>query len=145
MTPGRRGTVLPDVFRRPRDVPTVEWPSPETRFTATVALAARLFARLVPGQGVTLPALVPAVVAALAARAFFQLVGGPLSGPAPVAYIGGTMGTPIGANLLNLPAVLRGKLIESGEDGVVVMSIGAAGVFDGIFLTGILAPLLASP
>ena len=55
---------------------------------------------------------------------------------AQIAYIAGSLGTLIGADLLNL-----GKI--SGL-GTPVASIGGAGTFDGIFLTGILAVLLAS-
>ena len=54
---------------------------------------------------------------------------------APLAYIAGSMGTLIGADLTNLDKV-RGL-------GAPVASIGGAGTFDGIFLTGILAVLLA--
>jgi uncharacterized membrane protein len=55
---------------------------------------------------------------------------------AALAYIAGSMGTLIGADLTNLDKV-RGL-------GAPVASIGGAGTFDGIFLTGILAVLLAS-
>ena len=55
--------------------------------------------------------------------------------PAPLAYIGGSMGTLIGADLLNLGAI-QGL-------GAPVASIGGAGTFDGIFLTAILAVLIA--
>ncbi len=54
---------------------------------------------------------------------------------APLAYIGGSMGTLIGADLSNLDKI-------SGL-GAPVASIGGAGTFDGIFLTGILSVLLA--
>jgi uncharacterized membrane protein len=54
---------------------------------------------------------------------------------ARLAYIGGSMGTLIGADLLNLDKI-------SGL-GAPVASIGGAGTFDGIFLTGIQAVLLA--
>ncbi|MBS0554096.1 MAG: DUF1614 domain-containing protein, partial [Proteobacteria bacterium] len=50
-------------------------------------------------------------------------------------YIGGTLGVLIGADLLRLNQV--GKL------GAPVASIGGAGTFDGIVLTGLLAVLLA--
>ena len=66
-----------------------------------------------------------AVVALLLSREF----------AAPLAYIGGSLGTLIGADLTNLDKV-RGL-------GAPVASIGGAGTFDGIFLTGILAVLLA--
>ena len=55
---------------------------------------------------------------------------------AALAYIGGTLGTLIGADLLNLHRV---RSLEAP-----VLSIGGAGTFDGIFVTGILAVLLAS-
>jgi len=54
---------------------------------------------------------------------------------APLAYIAGSLGTLIGADLTNLDKV-RGL-------GAPVASIGGAGTFDGIFLTGILAVLFA--
>ena len=55
---------------------------------------------------------------------------------APLAYIAGSLGTLIGADLLNLGKV-RGL-------GAPVASIGGAGTFDGVFLVGIVAVLLAS-
>jgi uncharacterized membrane protein len=55
---------------------------------------------------------------------------------APLAYIAGSLGTLIGADLTNLDKV-RGL-------GAPVAWIGGAGTFDGIFLTGILAVLLAN-
>src|SRR5438094_155051 len=52
-----------------------------------------------------------------------------------VAYVSGSRGALIGADLLNLPRI--------GELGAPVVSIGGAGTFDGVFLTGIIAGLLA--
>jgi uncharacterized membrane protein len=52
------------------------------------------------------------------------------------AYIGGSLGTLIGADQLNLGSI-RGL-------GAPVASIGGAGTFDGIFLIGIVAVLIAS-
>jgi uncharacterized membrane protein len=52
------------------------------------------------------------------------------------AYIAGTLGTLIGADLSNLGKISAG--------GTHVASIGGAGKFDGIFLTGIVAVLIAS-
>lgn len=54
---------------------------------------------------------------------------------AAAAYVGGAMGTLLGADLLNLGRV-RGL-------GAPVASIGGAGTFDGIFVTGVVAVLLA--
>ncbi|HKJ83537.1 MAG TPA: DUF1614 domain-containing protein, partial [Mariprofundaceae bacterium] len=53
---------------------------------------------------------------------------------APLAYIAGTTGVIIGADLLHLKDIA--KL------GAPVVSIGGAGTFDGIVLTGIVAVLL---
>jgi uncharacterized membrane protein len=54
---------------------------------------------------------------------------------APLAYIGGTMGVLIGADLL--------RLNDIRSLGSPFASIGGAGTFDGIFLSGIVAVLLA--
>jgi uncharacterized membrane protein len=53
-----------------------------------------------------------------------------------LAYISGSAGTLIGADLLNINNL-------QGLDAPVA-SIGGAGTFDGIFMTGILAVLLAA-
>lgn len=53
-----------------------------------------------------------------------------------MAYIGGSLGTLIGADLLNLDK-LQGL-------GAPIASIGGAGTFDGVFLTGVVAVLIAS-
>jgi uncharacterized membrane protein len=71
------------------------------------------------------PPLITAVVAVLLSR---RLAG-------PLAYVSGSLGTLIGADLLNLDK-LHGL-------GAPIASIGGAGTFDGIFVTGILAALLA--
>ncbi|TDA34704.1 MAG: hypothetical protein DSO02_02190, partial [Hadesarchaea archaeon] len=52
----------------------------------------------------------------------------------PLAYLSGTLGTLVGADLMNLNKVER--------LGAPVVSIGGAGTFDGIFLTGIFSVLL---
>ena len=101
-------------------------------FWATAAVSAVCFAlaRPVPGVGITLPALIPPIIAAVLA---YLLVPDPV-GRTAVAYIAGVMGTLIGADILNLPRIHR--------LGAHVVSIGGAGVFDGIFLVGILAAIL---
>jgi uncharacterized membrane protein len=97
--------------------------------TGVVALVVNQLARVVPGVGVVVPMLLPPLLAAAVALilAFRRAP--------PVAYVAGTMGTLIGADLLNLGRV--------AEMGVPMLSIGGAGTFDGVFLTGILAGLLA--
>ncbi len=85
-------------------------------------------ATVVPGIGVTLPAFIPPLAAVLLAFLFSP------KNKIPVAYISGVMGVLIGADLLNLPHL-------GNFQGV--MSIGGAGVYDGIFLVGIFSALLA--
>jgi uncharacterized membrane protein len=53
-----------------------------------------------------------------------------------LAYVGGTLGTLVGADLANL-----GKTRKLGAP---VASIGGAGTFDSIFIAGITAVLLAA-
>jgi uncharacterized membrane protein len=97
--------------------------------TLIIIVVAKFLARPVPGVGIAMPAFIPPIISAVMA-----LILAP-SAPAPVAYISGVLGTLIGADLLNL-----GKIRELG---VLAVSIGGAGVFDGIFLVGIIAALLA--
>ncbi|QUL98571.1 MAG: DUF1614 domain-containing protein [Candidatus Fermentithermobacillus carboniphilus] len=97
--------------------------------TAMVAVACYLAARPVPGRGILMPAFIPPLAAALSALLFSR------DNPAVVAYISGTMGTLIGADLLHLGEILR--------MGPGILSIGGAGVYDGIFLAGLVAALLA--
>jgi uncharacterized membrane protein len=97
--------------------------------TVVVALVVNQLARVVPGVGIVVPMLLPPLLAAGVALilAFRRAP--------PVAYVAGTMGSLIGADLLNLGRV--------AEMGAPMVSIGGAGTFDGVFLTGILAGLLA--
>ncbi len=98
---------------------------------AVAVIAAIIHAAATPVQGVGIAVPVFAPVVATAILAFILS----REDAAPLAYIGGSMGTLIGADLLNL-----GKITSLGAP---VASIGGAGTFDGIFLTGILAVLLA--
>lgn len=126
--------------------------------TVIVAVVAKLLARPMPGVGITLPGFVPPLVAALAAYLLARRLG-PGVEAAPVAYIAGTLGALIGADLLNLPLVLRGGLLAASPTrfwpGNIarkatplaprILSIGGAGIFDGIFLAGVIAAFLAAP
>lgn len=98
--------------------------------TAIIAAVCHALARPVPGLGIALPVFVPPLSAAAVALILSRRHAGAL------AYIGGSMGTLIGADLLNLDKI-------SGL-GAPVAAIGGAGTFDGIFLTGVLAVLIAS-
>jgi uncharacterized membrane protein len=97
--------------------------------TAAVALVLHWLANPVPGIGIAVPVFLPALATAVVSLLLSR------ENAAPLAYIAGSMGTLIGADLTNLDKV-RGL-------GAPVASIGGAGTFDGIFLTGILAVLLA--
>ena len=98
--------------------------------TACVALFCHLLAQPVPGVGIAIPMFAPPFITAIVALVIAE------TNIAAIAYISGSIGTLIGADLLNLD-----KLQSLGAP---VASIGGAGTFDGIFLTGILAVLLAS-
>jgi uncharacterized membrane protein len=100
-----------------------------TLAVAVIAFVIHSMATPVPGIGIAVPVLAPVVTTAILAFILSREYAPPL------AYIGGSMGTLIGANLLTLDRI--GGLRAPGA------SIGGAGTFDGIFLTGILAVLLA--
>ena len=97
--------------------------------TVVMAAVAKALARVVPGRGVVLPVFVPPLVSALLAVLLAPQFA------APCAYVSGTMGTLIGADLLNAHRL-------RGFPGM--LAIGGAGVFDGIFLVGIVAVLLTA-
>lgn len=88
-----------------------------------------LASRPVRGVGIGMPLLVAPLSAALIAMLLLP------EHSAPLAYICGTLGVLVGADILRLGAVR--------ELGVPVASVGGAGTFDGIFITGIVAALLA--
>jgi uncharacterized membrane protein len=94
-----------------------------------VAIITKIVARPVKGVGIATPAFIPPIAAAIVAFALMP------SEPRVIAYVAGTLGTLIGADLLNLRKIP--KL------GAPVASIGGAGTFDGVFLSGIIAVLLA--
>ena len=99
---------------------------------AVTALVTYLTSRTIPGVGIAVPALFPPLTSSLVS---ITLAGsGPLA--AIAAYIGGSLGALIGADVLRLARDLD-KLVAP------VISIGGAGVFDGIFLSGVIAALLA--
>jgi uncharacterized membrane protein len=93
-----------------------------------VTVIVHLIARPVEGVGISVPGFIPPLLAAGISLAVAPHMA------APVAYVSGTLGTLIGADLLNIPRL--------GELGGGVASIGGAGTFDGVFLSGIVAVLL---
>ncbi len=95
-----------------------------------VAGVVHRWARPVRGLGIAIPMFIPPIVAAVGAWLLAGLFGGYAHIDA-IAYVGGVLGTLVGADLANL-----GKLRDLGAP---VASIGGAGTFDGVFLTGIVA------
>jgi len=86
-------------------------------------------ARPVANVGIVLPPLAPALVAAACGFVFVR------DFAPPVAFTAGVLGPLVGADLLNLRRIGR---ISTG-----IASIGGAGTFDGIVLSGLVATLLA--
>ena len=95
---------------------------------ALVAAVCRLASHPLPGVGIGIPVFVAPIMAAVTA-----LLVDPAQS-APLAYISGTLGVLIGADL--------SRLGDIRKMGTPFASIGGAGTFDGIFLSGIVAVLL---
>ena len=98
--------------------------------TAVVSIVCYALAEPVPGVGIAIPIFIPPV-AACAVSCLIAWREAPA-----VAYVSGCLGTLIGADLMNFGSI-------SGL-GTPVASIGGAGTFDGIFVTGVFAVILAS-
>jgi len=94
-----------------------------------VSATCYLLSRPVAGIGIGMPMLIAPLVSVMTA-----LVLEPANA-APLAFASGVLGVLLGADLLRLPDIR--------EMGVPIASIGGAGTFDGVFLTGIIAVLLA--
>ena len=94
-----------------------------------VAMISYMVSRPIQGLGIGMPIIIAPVSAAIIA----SLISSGHS--APLAYIAGTMGVLIGADLMHMKDI--------SKMGTPLASIGGAGTFDGIFLTGIVAVLLA--
>ncbi len=93
------------------------------------SISAFLLSRPVQGVGIVMPAFVPPIVAAAVGLALSHQY-------APqIAFVSGTLGTLIGADLM--------RLNQLRTIGAPFLSIGGAGVFDGIYLVGLISVLLA--
>ncbi|RUR85074.1 DUF1614 domain-containing protein [Chlorogloeopsis fritschii PCC 9212] len=97
--------------------------------TAIVTVVSYYASRVVPGIGIQMNPLLAPLTAVVSAMLLVP------AHAAPVAFAGGILGTLIGADLLHL------KDIQAKSSGV--LSIGGAGVFDGIALCGLFALLLS--
>ncbi|MDP2848761.1 MAG: DUF1614 domain-containing protein [Humidesulfovibrio sp.] len=102
------------------------------------ALACYLLARPMPGIGIGVPVLLPPAVAAMTAILLAPELAGHESLAPRAAYMAGTLGTLIGADLAHLLNRRTLAVLDAP-----LLSIGGAGTFDGIFLAGIIAVLLA--
>lgn len=94
-----------------------------------VSLVSYWISRPIHGIGIGMPILIAPLCAALVAVILNT------EASAPLAYISGTLGVLIGADILRLKNIR--------QMGLPIASIGGAGTFDGIFITGIVAVLLA--
>jgi uncharacterized membrane protein len=97
--------------------------------TAVVAFVVHQLATPIPGVGISVPLLWPPILAAVVAIVLSRRYA------APLAYVGGSLGVLIGADLTNLD--------QLQTLGAPVASIGGAGTFDGVFLAGVVAVLLS--
>ncbi|MGM0452450.1 MAG: DUF1614 domain-containing protein [Thermodesulfobacteriota bacterium] len=107
---------------------------PVAFFMATAAIGINIavcyrLAQPIANVGIAMPALVPAFVAAICGILFFREIA-PL-----IAFSAGVLGPLVGADLMHLKEIER---INTS-----VASIGGAGTFDGIVLSGLIATLLA--
>lgn len=96
---------------------------------AAVAAVSYLVSRPIPKVGIGMPMLAAPLAAALIATILNP------EQRAPLAYVGGTLGVLIGADFIRLKDIR--KLAAP------IASIGGAGTFDGVFITGLVAVLLA--
>lgn len=108
-----------------------------------VAVITYFVAEPVAREGIVLPFWVAPILVAICglvlSRGYY--------GAPSLAYISGSMGTLLGADILNIltPGVLPAlSPVGLQTSKPLVLSIGGAGVFDGIFLTGILAVFFAA-
>ncbi len=88
-------------------------------------------ARPVRGLGIAVPVFVPPAIAALSNYLALSVYGYPLILLPKMAFSTGVLSVLFGADILHLK--------EADKIGSGIVSIGGAGTFDGIFLTGLFA------
>jgi len=112
---------------------------PQARWAMLIAVLVNVavcfwVARPIRGVGIAIPAFLPPLLAI--GMAWLFLGGEPTSElRAPVAFVAGVAGPLIGADLMNL------RQFERLHTGII--SIGGAGTFDGIVISGIVAAFFA--
>jgi uncharacterized membrane protein len=114
------------------------WDYPQARWGMLVAVLVNVavcfwLARPIRGIGIAVPAFVPPLLAV--GMAWLMLGSDPSELRAPVAFVAGVTGPLIGADLLNL------RRFEQLHTGII--SIGGAGTFDGIVISGLMAAFFA--
>ena len=98
--------------------------------TLVMIIIGKMLTKPVPGKGLAISMFIPPICATILA----VLLAG--QSAAPVAYISGVLGVLVGGDLLNLH---KARKLGGG-----IVSIGGAGVFDGIFLVGLFSVLLTA-
>ncbi|AFH42604.1 hypothetical protein FFONT_0614 [Fervidicoccus fontis Kam940] len=102
---------------------------------AITSIITFLISRTVPNVGIATPSLIPPLVSGISALAICGT-----NYIFPVAYVGGVLGSLIGADVLRLSKDFSKFTHQLGP---VFLSIGGAGTFDGVFLSGIIAAIFA--
>jgi uncharacterized membrane protein len=95
-------------------------------------IATYFLARPIRGVGIAVPAFIPPIIAAISSI----LIAGLGPAAASAAYISGSMGSLLGADIIHLAK-------EPEKIFAPLVSIGGAGIFDGVFITGLIAFVLA--
>jgi len=104
--------------------------------TVVVAAVTYRSSKIVRGVGIVVPAFIPPVLSLFTALLFTWPLGLQALAPA-ISYIGAVYGTLIGADVVNL-------LTRGDEIAAWLVSIGGAGTFDGIFVSGIMSMILSA-
>ncbi len=97
-----------------------------------VTIVTHRVAKPVKGLGIAIPTFIPPLTTALTSILLYSIY--IRSNPFIIAYVSGTMGTLLGADLLNLDKIPR--------LGAPIVSVGGAGIFDGIYITGLISTFL---
>lgn len=102
---------------------------------AVVAVIAYQLSEFIPGKGVLishiyLPSLVAAIIGIGLSKKIWKRVG-------PISYVSSSMGILVGADMLRLNEILAYQ-----PPTLTLLSIGGAGIFDAIFVAGIIAVTL---
>lgn len=101
-----------------------------------VSLVVYATSQPVRSVGISVPVLIPPVIAVATSFIALYTCNDALANLARMSFVSGVFGTIIGADLLHIRDIHK--------MGANMISIGGAGSFDGIFLTGVIATLIAA-